>query len=210
MQYALDISIDSAGLQAIYGAGQSVIVAQVVTSIATASATASSGGLVAWIAFQPLQSNQVTWAPSYSLYATTTPLAPGAAIAMSSATNGPAQPGWLYTFQNGSFSGAPGTGTSYEVLNQTSGRSLSFGLACAATVNGTPVTAPASALPVLFNEQASFAPAGSVLIFPSSVSANGTFLGAVPLNALAVTLTPSAPTANVGFNDATDEFFLVS
>ncbi|HYO91489.1 MAG TPA: hypothetical protein VEQ40_07630, partial [Pyrinomonadaceae bacterium] len=109
----------------------------------------------------------------------------------------------------GMFTGASGTGTSFNVFNNTSAGSFNFGLAQQATVNNVKTIAPLNAAPVPYNLTGHFTPREIVSIFLSSYSDNGTVVSQVSGNALAVTLSSAAPSANVGFNDATNTFFLM-
>jgi hypothetical protein len=207
MQYQVNINIDNAGLQAIYAAGQSVTFVKSVVSNPVAT-----GNLpIAWLTFQPFQSNQVIWIENYSIYASTTIVQSGAVINMTSVTAGSAQLGWLYAFQNGIFTGQSGSGSTFNVSDQVSAPSpLQFGLAQTANVNGVSVTAPLNAVPVLYNQQATFTPQEQISIFLSSYQNNGVVISQVAGNALNVTLSSQNPIANVGFNDATNSFYLQS
>ncbi|HVG34713.1 MAG TPA: hypothetical protein VM911_16710, partial [Pyrinomonadaceae bacterium] len=126
MQYQINISIDSAGLQSIYNTGQYVtFVKSVLTS------PLAGGNLpIAWISFQPLEENQVTWIENYYIYTTTTMLQSGATISMTSQTGEPVQTGWTYTFAHGQFTGAAGGGQgTFNVSDQMTGANFNFGLA---------------------------------------------------------------------------------
>ena len=205
MQYQLQIEIDQAGVQNINSTGQSVTIVKSITS------SLSGGNLpVAWLTFSPLESNIVTWQENYGLYASTTQAQAGATIAMTSQSSGTVQAGWLYTFENGIFSGATGVGSTFNVDNQDNAYSFSFGLSQQAIVNNVPVMAPLNCVPVPYNEDASFTPIESLSIFLSSYSNNGVVISQVAGNALAVTLTSQNPTAQIGFNDSNNTFFLNS
>lgn len=209
MPFQINIAIDENGLNTITNANQSVTLVQSVVSAAETLAVAPPA-VVAWLAFQPLENNQIVWSASYYLYATTTALQTNAVIEFNSQTAAAAQPGWIYTFTQGQFNGSAGTGSSYNLSNQTQGSAFGFGLAVSATVNGTTAFAPLNAAPVLYNEEAFFTPQDIVSIFLSSAGANGTVLPQLPANALNVTLSSQSPTADVGFNDATNLFYLLS
>ncbi len=206
MQYQLNISINSAGLSHIYAANQAVTIVKSVVANPL-----SSGNLpIAWVSFLPLEENSVTWIESYNIYATTTNLVSGATIVQTSVTGTPVQTGWTYTFETGQFSGAQGgaSGT-YNMANEQTGM-FNFGLSQQATVNNVPVMAPLNAIPVLTGESASFTPEENVSIFLSNVVNNGVLLSQVASNALAVTLTSQNPTANIGFTDSDNTFYLES
>jgi hypothetical protein len=205
MQYQLNIAIDSAGLEHIYNAGQSVTLVKSVVSNPLAG-----GNLpIAWVSFLPFQANSVSWIENYNLYATTTVLTAGATIVQTSVTGAPVLTGWTYTFAQGQFTGSQGgaSGT-YNTTNQQPNSMFNFGLSQQAMVNNVPVNAPLNAIPVLYNESASFTPQENVSLFLSNVSNNGVVLSQVASGALAVTLTSQSPTANIGFNDSTNRFYL--
>ncbi|WP_437962987.1 hypothetical protein WME76_48155 (plasmid) [Sorangium sp. So ce119] len=204
MTYQINIDIDDAGLQNIYKSGQAVTLVKSVVSNPV-----STGNLpVAWIEFQPLETNQITWVENYYAYATTTVIQAGATIVMTSQTAAPVQPGYLYTFAQGQFTSASGSGGTYNVVNgQVNG--FNFGLAQQATVNNTATLAPLNSVPVLFNEEVSFTPIETVSIFLSSYINNGVVISQIAGAALTVQLTSQSPTATVGFNDATNEFYLI-
>lgn len=207
MQYQINIDIDEAGLRSIYAAGQAVTFVKSVVSDPL-----GSGNLpIAWLAFQPFEVNQVSWIETYYLYATTTTLQAGATIVMTSQTGEPVQPGLIYTFSQGQFDngvsgGAPDT---YNLNNQSQVPNLDFGLAQSASVNNVQTFAPLNAVPVLFNEQASFTPEETLSIFLSSTTNNGSVLSQIASNALEVTLSSQNPVVNLGFNDASNTFYVV-
>lgn len=206
MQYQINISIDDAGLQKIYSAGQFVTLVKSVVSNPTSPSTLP----VAWLSFQPLEENQITWIENYYLYATTTVLQSGATIVMTSQTQAPAQLGWIYDFAQGQFSSTQEPGNTFNVSNQMQSGSFNFGLAQQATVNNVSTFAPLNAVPVLYNQQASFTPQENISIFLSSFSNNGTVISQVSGNALTVTLTSQQPSANVGFNDSNNTFYQIT
>ncbi|WP_437962986.1 hypothetical protein WME76_48150 (plasmid) [Sorangium sp. So ce119] len=210
MQYQVIIGIDSAGLHTIYRAGQAVTVIKCVGGQVMTPKSAATSLPVAWLAFQPLQSNQVMWTETYYAYATTTALQAGAVIVMNSKTGSPAQPGWTYTFAQGQFTSASASGSdsTFNVVNGQS-NDFSFGLAQQATVNNIATVAPVDAMPVLLGEEAYFSPSTTVLLFLSSCTQSGTVLVGSPSSALAIRLSSQSPTATVGFNDATNQFYLV-
>jgi len=203
MQYQLNIDIDQNGLTSIYNAGQVVTLVKSVVS-----APLGGGNLpIAWVTFQPFLNNSVSWIENYNLYATTTSLQAGATIKQTSVTGVPVMTGWTYTFDKGQFTGAQGGGAgTYNMTNQQHGM-FSFGLSQEAIVNNVTVNAPLNAIPVLFNEAATFTPEEKVSIFLTNVLNNGVVLSQVASNALSITLTSQSPTANIGFNDATNVFF---
>jgi len=206
----IDIAISAAGVKTIAGAGQCVTLVQSVGSFVDVAAQgAGAETFVAWQVFPPFEHNVVTWSESYFLYVTTTALETGAVLILSSVTAGPAVPGWTYTLSEGTFTGASGAGDTFNVSNQMSSGSLSFGLAQSATVNGSAALAPLNAVPVLFGQGAQFTLPSTVLLFLSSCNAQGTVIPAVPDNALSVSPSPGSP-VKVGFDNAANTFLLLS
>ena len=204
MQYQLNIAIDQNGLNNIYAAGQAVTLVKSVVSNPLVS-----GNLpIAWLNFQPLMQNQVTWIENYYIYATTTQLQAGATIKQSSVTTVPVQTGWDYTFKSGQFSGAQGGATGTYNMDNQQGSGFSFGLAQQAVVNNVSTMAPLNAIPVLVNEGASFTPYETISVFLSASVDNGVVLSQVSSNALAVTLRSQNPSATIGFNDTNNTFYL--
>lgn len=204
MQYQLSINIDSAGLANIYAANQYITIVKSVTANPL-----QSGNLpVAWISFQPFQSNIVTWVETYNIYATVSSLQSGATIKQTSVTDVPVQTGMTYTLAEGSFSSASGGGSGVFTCANQQAPMLNFGLSQEAVINGVTVNAPLNAVPILYDESASFTPIENVSIFLSNIVNNGVVLSQIASNALPVTLTSQTPTATIGFADASNTFFL--
>lgn len=204
MQYQLNISIDNTGLNHIYAAGQAITIVKSVIANPV-----SSGNLpIAWISFLPLEANSVTWIENYNIYATTTQLNAGATIVQTSVTGAPVQTGWTYTFAQGQFAGAQGGSALTFNMNNQQGGMYSFGLSQQAVVNNVTVMAPLNAIPVLTNEMATFTPQETVSVFLSNSVNNGVVLSQVASNALSVTLSSQNPSANIGFNDSNNTFYL--
>ena len=202
MTYQLNLSIDQTGLQNIYNANQSVTIAK----------SGAGNTPIAWLTFQPFQTNLVSWMPNYYFYASGVTEQAGANILVNSITSSPAQLGWTYVLAEGFFTGTSGTGATYNATNQQSSRSsMLLGLAQSANINGVTVSnSPFSAAITLLNQTASFTPIETVSLFLSSYTGNGVFLSQVPSNALTVAFTAQAPVANVGYNDQTNTFYLIS
>ena len=206
MQYQLNIAIDNVGLNHIYGSNQAITIVKSV-----AASPLQAGNLpIAWIQFQPLQENQVTWIENYNIYSTITSLQAGATIVQTSVTNVPVQPGWTYTFQQGQFTGNQGGSNNTFNLQNAQGGMFSFGLSQQAIVNNVPIMAPLNAIPVLNNEGATFTPEETVSIFLSNVVNNGVVLSQVASNALVVTLSSQTPSASIGFTNTSNTFYMVS
>jgi hypothetical protein len=203
MQYALNISIDDAGIKAIIAAGQTV------TIVKSADGDPLRKGLlpVAWLAFAPAQANAVTWTEDYFMYATSSILTPDTQIVMSSQTTDTLQIGKGYVFSSNTFSTGQGTQDCFKLTN-SDGATWTFGLAQSATVNGTAALAPLNAVPVMNNESAVFIPKVKVAIFLSSASDNGTVITDVASEALVVELSTLQPSAAIGFDDGSNTFRL--
>jgi hypothetical protein len=216
MQYELDISIDENSVKSIGLAGQAVTIVKVVNSyVSTAGSTPPQGPNpgyppVAWLEFQPWESNTVIWTEAYEVYASTNGLPVYRTIQPLSSSE-QAQLGWMYTLQSNMFTGAQGGGCAakYNITN-AQGKEHNFGLSQQATVNGNPTATfvPLNSIPVLNNQQARFSPTETVSIFLSTYIGYGTLLSEVPEQALTVTLTSQSPSANIGFNDSNNTFYL--
>ncbi len=199
--YTLNLAVDDAGLAAINASGQKVTIVKSV----------GSGEDVAWLLFEPLESNTITWEETYSVYASATNIEAGATIATQSTKV--ASGGNSYTFENGSFSnGVPGPGpTEYVVENQDSAITISgvemitSGLYQGAVVNGNNTAAPLNAASVLFNETGTFTPIETIQVYLSSYNNNGLVISSVASNALTVTYTDNT-VASIKFNDTTNTF----
>ena len=206
MQFQLNIQIDSAGVTQIHQNAQFITIVKNVNS----NPLATGNLQVAWLSISPFKTNQITWEQSYFMYATTTQLQAGARINLTSTTDAAVQLGPIYEFFSNLFhattQGAPNT---YNLLNSGE-QSLTFGLAQEATVNGTAVMSPLNATRVGNAQSATFTPIETVSIYLSSFSNNGVVISQVAGSALVVQLTSQKPVANIGFNNATNSFFLVS
>jgi hypothetical protein len=207
MQCTININIDSAGLQKIYGAGQYVTLVKSVQSMVEIPRPAGSGVTIAWITFKPFEKNIVSWNDNYYIYATTSELMPGHLVTMNTLTDEPVQLGWTYTFRHGQFSpAAKGTANAFTVVDMMNGV-FGFGLAQRATVNNASTITPLSAISSLFNQQIFISPAREMFIFLSSVGSSGSVLYVIPDNALTLPLTGRGLTATAGFNDQNNTFF---
>lgn len=199
MQYQLNISIDQAALGMIYSSGQAVAI------VRNAGSTPEYPSAVAWIVFEPMESNQISWEDSYQVYATETEPLIGTTIAMMSTT--PAQTGWSYVFENGQFTGSAGGNDpqGFEIFSQQEGRT-GFGLAQQASVNGTGILAPLSIFELLNEQTGSTTPYETVSIYLVQNTGNGTLVQDAPPNAYTFALTPGSPVAQIMYNDGTEGF----
>ncbi|WP_257387128.1 hypothetical protein [Tahibacter caeni] len=172
--YSLQLLINSQDLAMLYAAGQRITLAKT---------TSSGAPNVAWLVFDPFQSNTVQWTEDYGLYASTTSVQYGAMITQLAQSGMPASSGASYSFTaaatfNGPFpGGAPGT---YRVQNDmpTGGYPmLTFGLIQSAQVNGVQlVDKPLSAWPVLATQMLSLTPTNSVYIWLQSMFGSSTIV----------------------------------
>lgn len=202
--YTLNFTIDTAGVEAINGAGQSITIAK---SVAGGGTTP-----VAWLAFEAAQTIQVTWEENYWIYATNTQVQAGAQILSTAITDEAAVSGKLYTFESTQIFSPPTppaqpVGT-FDVTNQVGNNSWLFGLAQMAKIAGkdTPNPVPLNIVSALNNETLTFTPEVTVSIFLQSVTNNGVVISQIESNALVVTLTSAAPSASIGFNDSLNQF----
>ena len=197
MKYSLNISIDSTAVKTINQSGQRVTLVK-----------SKKSGALAWVTFKPMENNLVTWEENYLIYATTTALQEGAVLNLESQTDQAVQTGSVYTLKDGVFTkgdgGAPGV---FTAMNQDADGE-SFGLAQTAIIHGKPVLAPLNAIPVNHNQHVTFEPIETVSIYLSDIQDNGVVISDVTSDSLAVELTSETPNAKIGFNDASNTFFL--
>lgn len=180
-KYTLEILLDPAYVEQIVAAGQNVVISKQVTP---------SGTPLAWLSFSPYQANTITWEDSYSVYSSQTLLQSGATI--SQLASKAAVPKTAYAFQTNVFNVAapqnPNLGAdSYEVINR-SGRTLTFGLAQGAKLNGTDLGSNAIfAATLLPGQWLDMTPYENLSVFLYSSSGNATCLGTVTGPSLGVT-----------------------
>ncbi|MEP2783585.1 MAG: hypothetical protein ABJO67_10080 [Pseudoruegeria sp.] len=201
--YELDITFDTAGLDALNASGQSVTIVK----------QSTGGQATAWINFKPQLANSVTWTEQYSVYSSTTNAQAGAVILTSSEAT--AIGGSSYNLNSSGYfdpgvSGAVGP-TQYEIQNSDPGLMIgttamvTAGLVQGASVNGTTVSSPMCAAGVLFNQTATFTPIETIMVYTSSYSNNGIVISQVAGNALTVTYTTNT-TASITYNDQNNQF----
>jgi hypothetical protein len=205
MTFTLNIAIAAQDVTTIWEAGQSVTLVRP-TFKEVGMKSVPSQAIVAWLAFQPFQSNQISWSGTGNVYASTCPLQAGNQITPNALCATDAQISFLYTLENGTFSATPHAGPYLYVENQMASPAFNFGIVQKATVNSADSASAVNALAILFNEQAYFVPSNTIQIFLSSCRTGGTILQQVAENALTIQLTEENPAANVGFDGST--FFL--
>ena len=179
-KYTLEILLDPSYVEEIVAAGQNIVISKQVTP---------SGAPLAWLSFSPYQSNVVTWEDSYAVYTSQTLLQSGATIAQLASRA--AVPHTAYSFQKNVFNVAapmnPSLGPeSYEIIN-ASGRTLTFGLAQQASLNGADLGSNAVfAATLLPGQWLDMTPFENLNVFLYQSSGNATCLGTVTGPSLAV------------------------
>ena len=201
--YELKIEINPEDVQQINGAKQKVTITKEV-----------SGGTsvpVAWVAFEPLSDNELTWEQKYGVYASTTEIQNGAKIVKGSAVN-PATSGVYHPFELGAFSGPYGTTSrpnEYGIENRASDQ-LTFGLAQSVTANGNPFEAnPLNAVPVLTRQTATFLAKEKLRVFLHGAFDNGVVISEVQGMGLEVDLTTD-PIQTIHYSKSKGGFLLGS
>lgn len=200
MNYQLDIQISADAVRAINQAGQKV------TLVKSAQQKARQ---IAWVTFDPMQNNTVSWTEEYGLYATTTQLEEGAVIRQTANTTTPIQLNWVYTFAENVFDGGQrnkDADGAFYLTNADGKPNLSFGLTQTVNVQGTVVNAPLNAVHVLNGQHASFTPIETVSIYLSDIEDNGVVISDIASDALVVELTSANNTATIGFNAESSTF----
>jgi hypothetical protein len=170
--YQLRINIDPQYVVQIIQAEQQIVISKQVTH---------AGPSLAWLSINPNQSHAVEWQDQYSVYASQTSIQSGATI--SQLANQSAVPRSAHAFSDNVFSAtAPqstlGSGT-YEVANQ-SGKTLTFGLAQGASLNGA-ILGPNAvfAATVLPGQWLDVTPSENISVFLSANTTNAMCLGSV-------------------------------
>ncbi len=199
--YVLNVLFDSNDLQELRAVKEKV----------TLIKSTSSGGKVAWVAFDPFQQNEVSWNESYYVYASTSEIQSGALIKKVSFKL--ANSGESYSFKNSVFeNGVPGGAAidSYKVANANDPpASLIFGLAQDVKVNNKKYNVnPINADPVLYSHSDEITPIERVTIFMERKIATSMVLSDIKGTSLEVDLT-GTPEATVKFNKLKGGFDLV-
>jgi len=150
---------------------------------------------VAWITFSPFEINDVSWSEEYGLYASCSDVT-GQAVIQKSSYVANASEQQLYLFTNGTFNLAStdlslGENT-YEVKNgmPTTTKMLTFGLAQDVTANGINYAGkPINAVPVMYNESATFTPHERIKIFMQSNLDDGMVISRIKSDSLSLDFT---------------------
>lgn len=166
IEYSLNLSFTQKDLAAIAAAHAKVVIAKPADK-------SNQKPNVAWLAFNPLENNDIAWEEIYGVYASNVAMEDGAEISKSSVVN-PAVPGKVYgLLPDGAF-GAPadgGTLDSFTVLNQYANQKgyMVVGLTQDAKIGGEIVTGNAiSASNVLLQNTAIITPFTTVLMWLQS------------------------------------------
>jgi hypothetical protein len=206
--YQLNVDFDPADLAVINAAGELV-------TITKQTAGSSHGATVAWVAFNPLSANTVTWQDQYTMYASRTALQGGATISMMSQTDALETKSLPFT-TSGLF-GSPDPSVtlpldSYGLENQyTTVPSMVFGLAQEANVTGTAFPAsPINANIVPMNQNAVFQPLDIIQVFVQANTDNGMVLSQVSGQALTLTFGAGVNEITVKYNPNTGGFYQLS
>lgn len=193
-KYSLQINIDPTYVKQIVQAGQQVVIMKQV---------AGNGTPLTWLTFSPYQSNTVTWQDQYAVFASQSQIQSGATITQL-ATRA-ASPRTAYGFDNNIFTVAPSrtnplTSGQYEVINQ-SNSTLTFGLAQAATLNGSDVgTSALFAGSLLPNQWLDMTPNEIVSVFLYNNTQNAMCLGTVMGPSLEVSFGGATTSQTISFD----------
>ena len=200
--YQLTITMDDASVARTVQANQYITIVKNVQSALP----------VAWLTFLAQPSNTVSWNEKYNIYESRTELQDSAVIKQMAVAQD-VQEGFLYTFENNVFTGSKDSSIKpyYGVLNNSGVNDLNqiFGLAQAATVQNTQMSASPLSASIVFNQETLTIDAlESVSVYLSSYEDNGTVISHVQSNACVVLLDNNTPTANLGFNSDNNAFVL--
>jgi hypothetical protein len=218
VQFTLEIDFDDdKTLATLAAVGQCVTVVRTASAFVRSFGAASDFGTppptfpVAWLGFQPFQSNRLTWTDAVEIFAIAGIPAAEESILPNSRTSN-LSPGQTATLQNGSFTLAATAGLAgYRAVNK-SGAVRSFGLLGAATLNDLAVPlAPMCVQPVMSTQATDFRfDPGTITVFLSNIGSNGWLMPSGDFSGLTVKLDATTPQASLGFNDVTGAFFLKS
>jgi hypothetical protein len=202
MGYQLNILIDNTGLEEIYSSGSSVVIVRNWIPNPEFPVT------IAWQAFHPFESNQVSWTDDYQVYVTQSQPLVGSQISM--IARAAAQPGCSCTFANDQLSVSPGGSDpqGFEFFNDQPPALHGFGLAQAATINGVESVVPFSLIELFDEQSGTITPYEEVFLYLAPGVSSGQIVQSPPANALVVGLRPESPTVQIGYNDATGAFYL--
>lgn len=201
--YSLSLAFDPTTLNTFAATGTKIVVAK--------PSTDSSAPNVAWIVFNPLENNTITWEDSYGIYASNAEIQNGALLVQTSQVPFPATPGLIYDFTDagvftqGQTGGQPNV---YSVRNEYSKKPyITIGLYQNANVNGNTVLANAvSAAGVIYKFTALIIPYTTVYVWAQSQVKSNTVVTNVSSPQTAVPLAANKPSASLQYNPPTGTF----
>lgn len=181
--YELIINFTKEDLEAIYAAGEKLVI--------TKEVAGNKGKPVSWISILPFLYNSVKWTEAYMLYASRNEAQNGATIEKLSEAEADSE--LLYDFTNAVFGNAHSSEyigvNEYGVCNLMEPYSyLTFGLAQEASVNGDTLKgSPINAVVLPYNHTATFSPIEKVNIFLANDIDNGMVITKEFSNTITVT-----------------------
>lgn len=204
MSYSIDVHIPPSTLSQLYDRGETLVFVRHVSTVPPYPALP-----VAWIAFQPYESNRVAWGGRVRLFATTVEARAGAAIPLT-CTTPLLEAGSAYEFGRGGFAKtfAPSELPNSYLLVNRKPEPWTFGLAQEIHVESAGMLQPITAITIRPEARAIFSPAETVTLFAGKGVRRGDVLERIPPGALTVALTASHPTATVVFDERTGRFVL--
>jgi len=204
MNFELEVDFTTDQVKALLAAGQHVTI---VKSVAGGGSTT-----VAWLAFSPFNSNDVTWTESYYIYSTTSSLTAGTTLRQASETDDPAILGHLYELSGNVFADQGSQSIyagQYAATNQNGQNNLAFGLSQDALVNGADVLAPICAIPVRNTNTATFVPSQNLSVYMSDTIDNGVVVSSVSSTASKICLTTQHNKATLTYDSNNNQFTVV-
>jgi hypothetical protein len=204
MNFELEIDFTTAQVKSLLAAGQRVTI---VKSVAGGGSTT-----VAWLAFSPFNSNDVTWTESYYIYSTTSSLTAGTMLKQASETDDPAILGHWYALSGNVFADEGSQSIyagQYAAINENGQNNLSFGLSQDALVNGADVLAPICAIPVLNTNVATFVPSQNLSVYMSNTINNGVVVSSVSSTATTVSLTTQHNKGTLTYDSTNNQFSVI-
>lgn len=217
MRFTVEIEIGSTAVHNIALARQCVTVMRAVTAFVWSDGSSAQSAPipefpVAWLAFPPMETNTLDWSPLTGVFASMTLPSPQTVISVNAHTPY-LNPRATATLKDGSFTVGPPAPDSAGFLASNQDAPLVYvGLLGGASLNGqSRPDAPMSIQPVLRNQTADLSlDAGTITIFLSNIGADGSLLPSQDFSdsGLVVSLNGASATAQVGFNEETNSFFL--
>ncbi|OAA94994.1 hypothetical protein [Clostridium coskatii] len=198
--YKLNILFNSKDVATVFDAGQNVVLLK----------KTSTGNSVAWVTFQPFESNYVSWNDNYAIYASNSELKSGATIDKLSEVSAVSKQ--LYTFNKGTFDPPESNSDiqegQYAIEHKMAGYdTLIFGLTQEAKCNGVLVSgSPINASIVPLNQSAKFTPYEIVTVYLEADITNGTVVTNVISNSLDVTFGGDTTEATIQYDSSIGGF----